>query len=531
VGAVGTTFLSLAIDPTSLVTGVVIAAVVAAIAIWWAMRRTKGASARSLLAGSLEPLMTAKARQAQRTRARLTSIIAGSIAVVLALAALAGLVPQREAFAGLPWPAVVFFLVGMAALVGSVSLLGDRLAAERSLVIHGRGAVWRLALRNAGRQRGRSLLTVGLIAAATFIIVAIAAGHRNPGVEQPVRDSGNGGYTLVAETSVPLLYDLNTPEGRAKLSVDPPRDAPEIANGMQVASLRIKPGEDASCLNLYRTQLPTILGVPDDLMALWQSEGRFRFVGTGGAHPWDVLKSGEDSELIPVIGDLNTLQYSLHIGLGDTLEVPQKPEKLQIAGILDSSVFQGVLLMSATNFHRLYPDQAGFGYFLVETPPAEAAAVSGWLETELSDSGFDSDRVADRLAAFLAVQNTYLSTFQALGGLGLLLGTFGLGAVMLRNVLERRAELALMRAVGFRGLRIALLVLCENGLLMLWGLAAGTVAALVAMTPHLASTGADVPWGGLMLLLGAVAAAGMATSVWAVRAAVSAPIVATLRGE
>ena len=53
-----------------------------------------------------------------------------------------------------------------------------------------------------------------------------------------------------------------------------------------------------------------------------------------------------------------------------------------------------------------------------------------------------------RLAAFNAVQNTYLSTFQVLGGLGLLLGSVGLGVVVLRNVLERRGELALLLAVG-----------------------------------------------------------------------------------
>jgi len=34
----------------------------------------------------------------------------------------------------------------------------------------------------------------------------------------------------------------------------------------------------------------------------------------------------------------------------------------------------------------------------------------------------------EKLAAFHRVENTYLSTFQALGGLGLLLGTLGLGA-------------------------------------------------------------------------------------------------------
>ena len=140
-------------------------------------------------------------------------------------------------------------------------------------------------------------------------------------------------------------------------------------------------------------------------------------------------------------------------------------------------------------------------------------------------------RVSDRLASFLAVQNTYLSTFQTLGGLGLLLGTLGLATVMLRNVLERRGELALLRAVGFRAAHVAWLVLCENAFVMLWGLAAGALAALLAMTPHLTSTGADVPWGGLQMLLLGVFTVGMLAALFAVREAVRTPILATLRSE
>ncbi len=47
-----------------------------------------------------------------------------------------------------------------------------------------------------------------------------------------------------------------------------------------------------------------------------------------------------------------------------------------------------------------------------------------------------------RLMNLMAVQNTYLSTFQSLGGLGLILGTFGLAVVQLRSAMERRGELA-----------------------------------------------------------------------------------------
>jgi len=204
---------------------------------------------------------------------------------------------------------------------------------------------------------------------------------------------------------------------------------------------------------------------------------------------------------------------------------------LEIAGMFDASIFQGVLLMSEEHFHAVFPDEEGFRYFLIEIDPARAEDVQRLLETELSDSGFDSEPVADRLADFLAVQNTYLSTFQALGGFGLLLGTFGLGTVMLRNVLERRGELALLRAVGFRNATLAALVFVENAVLMLGGLLIGTAAALLAMAPHLATTGADVQWGALCLTLGSVGVIGMLASVAATSAAVRMPILASLRSE
>ncbi len=153
------------------------------------------------------------------------------------------------------------------------------------------------------------------------------------------------------------------------------------------------------------------------------------------------------------------------------------------------------------------------------------------LETQLADFGFDTEPVADRLASFLAVQNTYLSTFQTLGGLGLLLGTLGLATVMLRNVLERRGEIALFRAVGFGASQVSWLVLSENAFLMLWGLLAGTLSALLAMLPHVQSTGADVPWGGLQALLLGVFVVGMLAAIAAVREAVRTPILATLRAE
>ena len=153
------------------------------------------------------------------------------------------------------------------------------------------------------------------------------------------------------------------------------------------------------------------------------------------------------------------------------------------------------------------------------------------LEDGLSDYGFDVVGSRDRLAAFHQVENTYLSTFQTLGGLGLLLGTLGLGAVLLRNILERRKELALMRTVGYRSSHLSISVLAENLLLLCCGLGVGAGCALVAVAPALlARPGSFSPTStGLMLL--AVLAAGLIASLGAVVATVQSPLIPSLRAE
>jgi ABC-type antimicrobial peptide transport system permease subunit len=264
--------------------------------------------------------------------------------------------------------------------------------------------------------------------------------------------------------------------------------------------------------------------------------GGFRFISSGEANPWTLLEKTEPDGTIPVIGDANTLQFSLHKQVGQTIAVPDEEHPhhtLKIVGMLDGSVFQGVLLMSDDNFRKAYPEVEGYKYFLIEAPGsiADADHLSDILETQLTQFGFDAERVSDRLANFLAVQNTYLSTFQTLGGLGLLLGTFGLATVMVRNVLERRKELALLNALGLRPSGLAWLVLVETAVLLVCGLATGTVAALVAMVPHLASTGADVPWGSLALILAIVFFVGMLAALLASIEAARTRILEALRSE
>ena len=97
------------------------------------------------------------------------------------------------------------------------------------------------------------------------------------------------------------------------------------------------------------------------------------------------------------------------------------------------------------------------------------------LEDRLTDAGLVVIDPAERLRSYQAVENTYLSTFQALGALGLVLGTLGLGAVVIRNILERRRETALLTAVGYGRSSLRLLVAGEVGLIVAAGVVVGAV--------------------------------------------------------
>jgi putative ABC transport system permease protein len=256
------------------------------------------------------------------------------------------------------------------------------------------------------------------------------------------------------------------------------------------------------------------------------------------ANPWLLLRKAFGDGTVPAVADATSLQYVLHAAVGDTMAVDvglSKPITLRFVGALRDSVLQGELIIGEAQFVRLFPDARGFRFFLIESDEVrtsgQAAAFAGVIEKELQPFGVDAVSTTERLAAFHRVENTYLSTFQALGGLGLVLGTIGLAAVMFRNVLERRRELALLRAVGYDRSHVRLMIVAETVFLLLAGLVAGVVCALIAVMPAWLSHGGSAPGLGLGLLIAAIAAAGIVSAAVATRAAVSGRLLDALRAE
>jgi len=500
--------------------------VLAALAtIAWTLFRMRKTPPRRLLAGQA-------AAQSEVLRRRLPVATATAwllLAVAVGLAILATQL-SGEAQAG------AFFGGGAAVLAAAVTFVW--LALRRGGIGKPTGDFgWPLAglaSRNAARNPQRSTLSVALVATASFLIVAISAFQLRP------TEEGTGGFALYAQSNEPIFADLDDPAARAKLL----GDQAAALQDAKILRMRVKAGEDASCRNLYQTRQPRVLGVSAAMIDYFDDPPgpSFAFAGSAAdspeerANPWTVLRRPvAEGEPVPVIIDKNTAAYSLHLsGVGDTFTVPREGGgeiKYRVAGRLSNSILQGSLLVGEEHFSRLYPEAAGYRYFLIRGPDDRLKDIAAALEKGLTAEGFDVKSSRALLRDLLAVQNTYLQTFQSLGALGLLLGTLGLATVQLRNVLERRGELALLRAAGFRRRRLAGMVLLENSVLLLTGLAVGVFAALVAVAPHMLSGGAAAPLDDLAAMLGIVLAVGVMTGLLAARATLKAPLVAALRGD
>lgn len=526
-GAISTPFLELYVQPVSMVIGYASGVLVSLATIVWALRQTRQVPVRRLLTGQLE-----EDRFVRRgRRRRMPWLIGGLLASAVAMG-VSGAHLSDESQAGA--------FMGVGAMILAALLVGIwsqwRIDSHASF-IGGRVPLVRLAIRNGSRHPLRSTLTLGLVATACFLIVAVSAFQLAPPSEGPAFESGDGGFALVAQSDQPIYQDLNLPMARQELGFNE-SNSTAVKNGV-IFPLRVESGDDASCLNLYQSRQPRILGVPQTMI----DRGGFAWAVSVAEsdqekeNPWLVLRrTSSAAGPIPVVLDQNTAMYGLHLyhGAGETFEIdnPRGGKlQLQVVGLLKNSIFQGDLLIREDDFKKLFPETSGYRLFLIAAPPQGAAQVAESLESSLGDYGFTTQTTAARLSAFYEVQNTYLATFRSLGGLGLLLGTFGLAAVQLRSIVERRGELALLRATGFRRRRLAQLVLLENASLLIGGLAVGVIAALIALLPHLWTGGAAIPWRSLMGMLAIVLAVGLLAGFLSVRAVLRSPLLAALRGS
>jgi putative ABC transport system permease protein len=430
-----------------------------------------------------------------------------------------------------------FFIASVLAFAGLLFLLDAALIRGRAGRAGSRAGAAARALAALRLSRGRTTSSVLVLALGAFLVAAVGANTYSLPADPSRRDAGTGGFALWMETEAPVADNLDDPSARARLGLA------DLPDGVSFVPLRVRSGDDSSCLNLNRAVDPEVVGVPAAALA---SRRAFAFAGSlfrfpAGASGWRALDN-RSGALVPAgpvaaIADEESLTWNLGLALGDKLAIRDeagRERSFLFAATLANSLFQGSVLVSEEEFLRLYPSSSGYTRFLVDAPGFSAAArdaLAAALRDRLRAFGTEVEPAAARLFRYNRVADTYLLMFLVLGGLGLLIGIGGFGVLVRRTLAGRRGEIALMRAVGIPARDVFRALLAEQYLILAAALLVGLLASLIALLPTALKAVDRLPWAILAGLFALMAAGGFFWVRRSVRGALRGDLCGVLKNE
>ena len=212
---------------------------------------------------------------------------------------------------------------------------------------------------------------------------------------------------------------------------------------------------------------------------------------------------------------------------------PQTGRTLQLTviGILAETVpfaMQGISTSQET-LAAAYGDRVEpTAYYYALADDVDARALAPQLESAFVANGLEADALEELLEDSIAVQWTFNRLVEGFMSLGLIVGIAALGVISARAVVERRQQIGILRALGFRRRMIQLSFLIESSFIALTAIVVGTVLALIVSVNVITDTASlsswsdlaiVVPWMNLAIIFGVVyLAALLATLAPAIRA-------------
>ena len=143
------------------------------------------------------------------------------------------------------------------------------------------------------------------------------------------------------------------------------------------------------------------------------------------------------------------------------------------------------------------------------TESADPAAVSRDLDAAFRDNGMESRVLQELVDETASANRAFNYLFTGFMGLGLLVGVAALGVVSLRAVVERRQQIGVLRAIGYRRGMVQLGFLIESSFVVLLGVAIGVGLGTVIsynivneIREDLETVRFAIPWVQILIIIG-----------------------------
>ena len=219
----------------------------------------------------------------------------------------------------------------------------------------------------------------------------------------------------------------------------------------------------------------------------------------------------EDKRFKPIPVDVRDPQTGHHMRL-TVIGVLSDTAPLQMAGISTSQ----------RTLAPIFGSRAGpTVYLFALRHGVDAVTMAKRLESAFLAHGMQADAMSKLLGDAVAASLTFDRLIMAFMGLGLIVGVTALGVITARSVVERRQQIGVLRAVGFRRRMVQWCFLLESSFIALTSIVLGTVLGLAVaynvvhdsqQQPSWSNLSFDPPWLTLAAIFVAVYAVALATT-------------------
>jgi putative ABC transport system permease protein len=151
----------------------------------------------------------------------------------------------------------------------------------------------------------------------------------------------------------------------------------------------------------------------------------------------------------------------------------------------------------------------------------DAVATAKKLESAFLADGMQADAISTLLADAVGASLTFDRLIMAFMALGLIVGVTALGVISARSVVERRQQIGVLRAIGFRRRMVLWSFLIESSFIALTSIALGTILGLAVafnvvhdsqQQPSWSNLSFDPPWMTMILIFVLVYVVALATT-------------------
>ena len=389
--------------------------------------------------------------------------------------------------------------------------------------------IFRTALAYPENKRFRTAATVAMFSLVLFTVAAIASltAEQNAALNNIVKID-SGGYDIITQGAVPvpnfasmvrnntalqnkvvavigfnntiLLSANDTTIGQSfqpalLLGADP--DAPAASNFFLTNTFQM-----SSMSPQYKTATETWKAVMTDPSKVVWSYGQVN--NRGPPSSVQTPNVGDTLILTGLIGN-NTVQKSV-----------------TVVGLVNGVFLNGIV---STKTLLMDPFKVGAGSlsFVKVATGEDPTNVASLLRKEFVSLNVDTVVIPVVLSGFLQIGQSFEGLLQGFLGLGLVVGIAGLGIISIRSVAERRQEIGILRALGFRRRMILAVFVLENSYISLLGILIGILLGIdvgyaFAVSPNSGLTFV-IPWQQILEIVGLAYALSMLATIGSARRA------------